>query len=312
MTRTAFLLTRLATLPAMGLAISFITFAMVHLAPGDVAALMAGPRASNEQIEALRAELGLRDPLLVQYGHYLGRFVTGDWGTTISGAPVTAVVGRNAPPTLLLVTATLVLTLVTTLVLSLLASRRPGGLVDHLIRLLSTTLLGMPGFWIGIMLLLFVALPTGWFPVGGYPRDFPGQVRAVILPSVALSVTVTPVLIRGLRASLIAVGHSDYVTVGRTLGLHGAGLMRRYVLRNAVIPTVPLVATMLGTLIGSTAVVEATFGLPGLGQALVNGAIQREASLVQAITLIVGLSVISTQIVADLLLTALDPRVLIR
>ena len=312
MSRARFLLTRLVTLPVMGVAISFLTFAMVHLAPGDVASLMAGPRANNAQIEALRVELGLRDPLLVQYGHYLARFVTGDWGTTVSGAPVTAVIARNAPPTVLLVAATLLLTLVSTLVLSVLASRRPGGVADHVVRVLSTTLLGMPGFWIGIMLLLFVALPTGWFPVGGYPRDLPGQLRAIVLPSIALAVTVTPVLIRGLRASLIAVGQADYVTVGRTLGLRGAGLMRRYVLRNAVIPTVPLVATMLGTLIGSTAVVEATFGLPGLGQALVNGAIQREASLVQAITLIVGLTVICTQILADLLLTALDPRVLIR
>ncbi|GAB3597449.1 ABC transporter permease [Microbacterium tumbae] len=303
---------RIAILPLMCLAISFITFAMVYLAPGDVAALMAGPRADAAQIDRIRQEMGLDQPFLAQFSAYIGRVATGDLGTTAAGTPVATVIATNAGPTVLLISISIVMCVVLTVGASLLAARRPGGIADGVIRIMSTALLGMPAFWTGIMLLLFLALPTGWFPVGGWPDSFGGQVRATVLPALALTLTIIPVLIRGLRSSLIGVHRSDYVALGRSLGLHGAPLTARYVFRNATVPIIPLVAVMLATLIGSTAVIEATFGLPGLGQALVNGAVQREASLVQGITLILGVCVVLIQFAADLVLALVDPRVRLR
>jgi peptide/nickel transport system permease protein len=293
----------------MAIAISFATFAMVYLAPGDVAVLMAGPRANPAQVEQLRQKLGLDQPFLVQYLEYLGRVVTGDFGTTIAGSPVLTVIATNIGPTAALVSMSVVFSLAITWGLATLAARTPGGAADRIVRLIASALIGMPSFWFGIMLLLFVALPTGMFSIGGWPSTSAEQFRALVLPSLALSVTVIPVLVRGLRSSLIVVARSEYVLVGKAMGVSGSRLARRYVTKNAIVPIIPLVAGMLGVLIGSTAVVEATFGLPGLGQALVGAAMQREASLVQGITLIIGLTVIIIQLAADIALNLLDPRV---
>jgi peptide/nickel transport system permease protein len=159
------------------------------------------------------------------------------------------------------------------------------------------------------MLISFIALPTGWFPVGGWQPGLAGHLRSIFLPSLTLGISMAPILVRSLRSSLIEVRRADYVKAGQAMGVRGAVLTRRFVVRNALVPAVPVVGIVLGFLIGGTVLIEATFALPGLGQALVNAAINRDGNVVQGITLVLGVSVVLIYLLADIALSLVDPRV---
>jgi peptide/nickel transport system permease protein len=295
------------------LAVSVATFLLLRLAPGDPARIVAGPRATPEQVAAVRDHLGLDDSVVVQYTRYLGRVLQGDLGTTLNGSvDVSRIIRDNAPTTFWLATGALVATTLLSVVLATLAARRPGRAVDGAVRAFATFGMGMPSFWVGLMLLVYVAVPTGWFPIGGWPDDTAGRVRALVLPVVTLAIATSPVLIRSLRSSMIGVLDADYVKAGRSAGAHGWGLTRRFVLRNSFVPAVPLIAVLLGTLLGGTVLIEATFGLPGLGQALVTGVANRDLNVVQGITLVIAVAIVIVQLLADIVLSLIDPRVRLR
>lgn len=291
-------------------ALSIISFLLIRLAPGDASDVLAGASATAEQREALRESMGLDQPLVLQYWSYLSKAALGDFGTTVTGnSPVGDMLMKAAVPTLWLAVVSIVFTLVIAVVLAIVSARKPGGIADSVIG--GSTMAGMalPSFWVGIMLIVFVALPTGLFPIGGWPDDFAGRVNAIILPSFALSLTVAPVLLKSLRSSLIHIGDSDYVHISRSLGFSGFGLLHKTLLRNAVIPMIPLAASMIAYLLGGTVIIEATFGLPGLGQLLVQGTKSRDANIVLGVVLLIGVLVVLANIVADLVRGLLDPRV---
>ena len=294
-------------------AVSVTTFVLLRLTPGDPARIVAGPRASEDQIAQVREYLGLNDSMLVQYWRYLERILAGDFGRNLNGSTaVSRIIRDNAPPTMWLAVGGLVVTVVVSVVLATAAARRPGRMADWLVRGFSTFGMGMPSFWVGLMLLVFVALPTGWFPVGGWPDDAAGRFRAMVLPVITLAIATSPVLIRSLRSSMIDVLQADYVKAGRSVGVTGWRLNSRFVLRNAFVPAVPLVAVLLGALLGGTVLVEATFGLPGLGRALVSGVANRDLYVVQGITLVIASAIVIVQFLADIVLSLIDPRVRLR
>ncbi|TQL54870.1 ABC transporter permease [Subtercola boreus] len=291
-------------------ALSVISFLLVRLAPGDASDLIGGTQASPEQRAAIRESLGLNQPLITQYWNYLSNVVRGDFGTTIVGSsPIGPLLANAAVPTLWLAGASIIMTLVIAITLGILASRRPGGFVDVISGGLTVAGMAMPSFWIGIMLVVFIALPTGLFPIGGWPADTGARLNAIILPAFALSLTIIPVLLKSLRSSLISIGDSDYVHVSRSLGNQGFGLLTKTLFRNAVIPMIPLAASMMAYLFGGTVIIETTFGLPGLGQMLVQGTKSRDANIVLGVVLIIGVLVVLSNIVADVVRGLLDPRV---
>lgn len=299
----------LQAIPAL-LAISVVSFLMLRLAPGDPARVIAGPRASAATILKIRADLGLDQPVWLQYLRYLWRALHGDFGENLTGSSTVAqVIAGGAGVTAILIVASAALTLVICVPLSVLASRRPDGLIDSIVRVASVGGLALPSFWVGLMLVSYIALPTGLFPVGGWPAAVQGQAHAIVLPSLTLAISMAPILIRSLRSSLIEVLDADYVKAGRAMGVRGLTLTRRFVVRNAAVPTVPVVATVIGFLIGGTVVIETTFNLPGLGLALVQAATTRDANVVQGITLCLGSAVILIYLVADIALSLIDPRV---
>ena len=172
-------------------------------------------------------------------------------------------------------------------------------------------LLYLPTFWVGFVLIRVVALPTGWFPVSGFGDSLWDHVRAVTLPGLTLALALTAVLARSIRSSVIDVLEADYVAVARTLGVRGARLIRRHVLRNSVIPTVNILATQVGFLLFGVVLVEFTFDIQGLGTALVDAASRKDIGVVQGITLVFALAVVTINLAADVAIAALDPRVLI-
>ena len=291
-------------------AISLLSFLMLRLSPGDPARVIAGPRATVQTLLAIRTQMGLDQPIWIQYVRYLGRVVRGDFGENLTGSQtVSQVIGQSVGVTAYLVLGAALLTAAISIPLAVLGARRPDGMFDSAVRVFSVGGLALPSFWVGLMLVSYLALPTNLFPVGGWPDTAPGQLRAIILPSFTLAVSMAPILIRSLRSSLIEVQNADYVKAGRAMGVTGFALTRRFVARNAAVPTVPVIATVIGFLIGGTVIIESTFDLPGLGSALVQAAQTRDTNVVQGITLVLGAAVIVIYLIADVGLTLIDPRV---
>lgn len=310
MGRFRFVARRLLHVVPVSLIVLIATFSLLKLVKGDPARAVAGPRASDEAVAAIRAELGLDDSVVVQFGRFVQRVMAGDLGTsTTRNIPVTTIIEQNAPVTLWLVVAGTLASVAIAVPLALLAARRPGGGLDHAVRSVSLFGLTIPPFWVGVMLLSFVAVPTGWFTIGDWPDGFLSRLRAIVLPALTLGLAIAPVLIRSLRVSLLDVMQGDHVVAARAVGIDGWHLTRRFVLRNALVPTVALLATVVGYLLFGTVLVEATFGLPGLGQTMVQSAVNRDFPVVQGLTLVFATAVVVVNLLGDLGLAALDPRI---
>ena len=310
---TRYLVLRLGQTVPVVLAALLAAFLLLKVVPGDPAQAIAGPRATDEAVAAIREDLGLDDPLPTQFVRYIDRVVHGDLGTTTTGnVEVTTLIRENGVVTVWLVSAGVLMSLLFAVPFAVIAAKRADRPVDHAIRTGSLVGLALPTFWVGMMLATYVALPTGWFPVGGWPDSTLERVRAIVLPALTIAVGISPVLIRSLRVSLIRVLDSDYVAAGRSIGLSGWRLTRRWVLRNSMVPVVSLLATLMGYLLFGAVLVEVTFGLPGLGQTMVSGAVNRDFNVVQGLTLVLVLAVITINLIADVLLGVLDPRISLR
>ncbi|MFZ9579978.1 MAG: ABC transporter permease [Ilumatobacteraceae bacterium] len=307
---TRFLLRRCLQGVAVLVAVLVASFGLLKFVPGDPARQVAGTRATEAQVEAIRENLGLNDNVGVQLWKYLGRLVQGDFGSTTNGSSEVAnLIGQNYPVTVWLIVTSLVLTAIVSLVLSSWAVRRPGKLVDRLVLVTGSVGQAIPSFWLGIVLLIAVARPTGWFPIGGWGDSFGDRLRAVVLPCVTLTASLIPFTTRSLRTSMLEVRQSEFVAAGRSVGLDGLSLFRRFILRNSLVPTVALFASLAGVVLSGTVLVEATFALPGLGQMMVVGAINRDVNVVQGLTVVFAAGVIVFNLLGDVVVALLDPRV---
>lgn len=291
------------------LAVSVAVFVATQVAPGDAAQIRLGTRATPERLEELRAELGTDRSILAQYGAYTTRVLRGDLGTTIDGESVSRVIGDRAPVTVQLVVGGLTATVLFAVPFALVAATRRDRATDHAIRLGALLALFLPSFWVAFVLIRFIALPTGWFPVAGLGDGFGDRLRSLVLPSLTIGLATAPVLIRSLRTSLVEVLDSEYVAVARSLGVRRTRLVMRHVLRNAAAPGIVLLAVQIGYLLFGSVIVEYTFDIQGMGGALVDAARQRDVILVQGITLIFAIAVVVINASGDLVARLLDPRV---
>ena len=190
-----------------------------------------------------------------------------------------------------------------------LAARTPDGVFDHLARGAGLVLFAMPSFWTGIILILLVALPTGWFPVGGFGYTPIEHLRSIVLPAITLAVSMAPLQVRSFRASLLEVRSSEYITAARTLGVRPLRVMTRFVLRNAAPPTVAVLALNIGYMLFGAVVIETTFALPGIGEGIVLASQQRDIPLIQGYTILFAVAVMLVYLIADVAEAILDPRV---
>jgi len=310
MRRFGFVRRRVLQSVPVALAVLLATFLLLKLVPGDPARAVAGPRATDEAVAVVREDLGLDQPVWVQFGRYLERVATGDLGSsTASRVPVSTIVRENAPVTVWLVIGGASMSVLLAVPAALAAAAVRGRSLDRIVR--AATLIGLtvPPFWIGLLLLEFAAVRTGWFPVGGWPDPWHERLRTIALPSFTLGLAVAPLLVRSLRAAVIQVLAGDHVLAARAAGVSGLRLIRLFVLRNAMVPTVALLATTVGYLLFGAVLVETVFGLPGLGQTMVQAAISRDFNLVQGLTLVFALSTVAVNLLGDIVLAGLDPRI---
>jgi peptide/nickel transport system permease protein len=294
----------------VALAVLLATFLLLQLVPGDPARAVAGPRATDEAVAAVRDDLGLDEPVWVQFGKYLGRVSSGDLGSSaVSHVPVSRIVDQNAPVTIWLVMGGATMSVLLAVPAALLAATSRGRFLDRSIRAATMVGLTVPPFWIGLLLLEFAAVRAGWFPVGGWPRGWWGRLHTIALPAITLGLAVAPLLVRSLRAAVIQVLGSDHVVAARAAGVSGVRLVRLFVLRNSLVPTIALLATTVGYLLFGAVLVETVFGLPGLGQTMVQAAISRDFNVVQGLTLVFALSTVAVNLLGDIVLAGLDPRI---
>ena len=298
----------LQALPAL-LGIVVVTFFLVHLLPGDPARSIVGIRASPELVADIRARLGVDQPLPAQLASYFGHILQGDLGQSfVLRVDVRELIVARLPATLFLVSYAGALAMVLAIPLALVAALRRGRLSDQLIRGSLVVALGIPSFWLGILLVTFIALRTGWFPSGGYGEGLFGHLWHLFLPALTLAVSFLAVVVRSLRASLFEVLESDYVALARLKGISRPRLITHHLLRNALKPALTILGLNLSYLLGTSVIVESVFAINGIGNTLVSAILARDFLVVQGIALTFGVLVIVITLLVDLARLALDPR----
>lgn len=301
---------RLVQLLPVLFGITLIVFFMIHLVPGDPARTLLGVHATDQAVAELHAKFGLDKPLWQQYLDFLGRLVHGDLGTSyFYNDTVTSLVFSRLPATLWLVAMSGLLAVVISVPLAVIAATRRNGLLDNVIRVVPLVALGMPAFWLGIMLILLLSLRLGLFPVSGFGTDVPGHLHSIFLPALTVALAMTPILIRSLRASMIGVLESDYVTTARAKGLSTRRVTVNHALRNALISSVTVLGVNIAYLVGSTLVVERVFAIPGTGSLMIDAIFNRDFSVVQGVTIVFAVIVVAVNLATDVAHAALDPRV---
>jgi peptide/nickel transport system permease protein len=237
--------------------------------------------------------------------------VHGDLGSSLFySVPAGRLVWERLPPTLWLIGLATILAVLISVPLAALAATKRDRVEDHVVRAVPLVGLGFPPFWLGIMLLLAFGLHLGRaFPVGGYGNGPFGHLHSMFLPALTVALGITPILVRSLRASLLEVFESDYVTTARSKGLPEGRVLVRHALRNAVISTVSVLGVNIGFLVGGTLVIEQVFALPGIGELMINSIFARDFPVVQAVTLVFAIMVVLVYLLTDVVHALLDPRV---
>ena len=305
-----FLLRRLVMIVPIVLGVATLTFFLMSAAPGDPVQAYLGDKATAETVASLREAWGLNRPLLVQYLAFLGDLVLGDLGESfIYQVPVTDLLTTRIPATLLLMLVAVVLAVVISVPLALWVAVSRSSIAALVVRLFTATVQGMPTFFIGSLLILFLALGTGLFPVGGYGRDLGSQLHSLLLPGLAVALAISPTLVRSLVASLTESLGAQYVEFAAAKGLSRRAVVTHYALRNASISAVSVLGIQVGSLVGGALVVENVFAVPGVGSLLMQSVLSRDAPVVQAMTVVFGVLVVVVYLATDVAYGALDPRV---
>jgi peptide/nickel transport system permease protein len=303
-------LKRLISLIPVLFGITFIVFFLIRLIPGDPATTLLGSHATPDSVRELRSQLGLSAPLWSQYLTFLGHLLKGNLGYSfVYNSSVASLVTTSLPATLWLLISATVFTVLIAVPLAVLAAARRNGVVDNIIRAVPVVGLGLPSFWLGIMLILIFGLKLGWFPVAGFGDTFASHVRSIVLPGITIALTLSPILIRSLRASMIDVLSSDYIVTARAKGLSSSRVVLGHALRNAAVSSITVLGVNIAYLTGSTLVVERVFSLPGIGQQMINSILGRDFPTVQGITMVFAIMVVTVNLLTDVTHAALDPRV---
>jgi peptide/nickel transport system permease protein len=310
---TKFFLRRIAmAIPTLFL-VAVVVFVLMRAVPGDPVLLMLGDMAQPEQIEAMRRSLGLDQPWPVQFLHWAGNILVGDFGHSITnGLPVLSVMLAKFQVTATVVLAAVALASLIAVPAGLLAAWRQNSLADLAVVGASTLLLSIPSFWIGLLMLLFFGLKLGWLPIVGYVSfsENPwGAVVCLILPVATLMMQEMGFLARMARSSTIDVLRLDYITHARAKGLSETAVLWKHAFRNAFAPTWTVIGLILGNLLGGIAVIETVFTIPGVGRLLVDGIFARDYPVVQGCLLLIATIYVLVNLVVDLLYPLFDPRV---
>jgi peptide/nickel transport system permease protein len=291
--------------------VSLIAFVSIHFVPGDPVQIMMHGRATPEALAAAHAKLGLDQPVLVQYWHFIVAAAQGDLGTSIiQNANVSKIVGERMLPTIYLLVTSALFAVVIAVPLSIIAARRADQAADHAIRLVGIVGFAMPPFWIGILLMLLFGITLDWFPISGYGRGFIDRLHHLFLPSLTIAIFLAPILVQSLRTAMLDVMTAEYIEVARAKGLGPWRILVKHALRNALIPVTTILAVNIGWLLSGAVVVEYLFSFPGLGSLLVRAVGYRDYPVIQGLSLVFAVLVLAVNLLADLSYMLIDRRVL--
>lgn len=299
-----YILTRLlSTIPVL-LGVVLVTMLTLDLIPGDPVALMLGQNARPEEVAALRANLGLDQPLPVRYVRYIGDVLQGDLGRSISAnRPVSAEIGAVWVNTLRLTVAAMFLAVLLGIATGVFSALYPGGITDTLMRLLALIGLSMPVFWLGLVLIYLFGYYFRLFPVGGT-----GTWKHMVLPAITLAAPSIAIVSRMTRSTMLEILREDYVRTASAKGLVRGAVITRHVLRNALIPIVTVVGLQFGQLMGGAVLTETVFAWPGLGRLIVRAIFARDYILLQGGVLVFAVSFVFINLLVDVSYAYIDPR----
>lgn len=294
----------LITLPAIWLILTMV-FMLVHIVPGDPVQQMLGEDARIEDVAQLRHSLGLDQPILTQYGHYLAGLVRGQWGRSFRfGTPVFKLVFQRYPATLELAFAAIFVCAAIAIPAGVAAARRRGQSADHTVAVLTLLGLSVPNFALGPLLILLFSIEIGWLPVSGR-----GGFAHLILPAATLGAALAAILTRMVRSSMIEELSADYVRTARAKGLTERRVLFRHALPNALVPIVTILGLQFGTLLAGTIVTESIFSWPGIGRLTVQAIQARDYPLLQGCILAIALSYVVVNLLTDFAYSLMDPRI---
>jgi peptide/nickel transport system permease protein len=295
--------------------VSIVVFMVLHLSPGDPAEIMLGSAATKEDLARLRADLGLNEPLPVQYARWIGHVVRGDLGRSLwMRRPVLPDVLDRFRATLVLTGTALLLSTVGGVTLGVLSATRPHSWLDRLSGVAALFGASMPVFWLGIVLMVVFSLQLGWLPASGMWAPYGGGdardlLAHLILPAVTLAAASVTIIARLTRSTMLEVLGQDYIRTARAKGLVERRVVTRHGLRNALIPIVTVVGVQAGYLLGGAVLTETVFAWPGVGTLMVQGILARDFPLVQGCVLVIALSFVVINLAVDLLYAWIDPRI---
>ncbi len=287
--------------------VSILVFTILHLAPGDPVTLLIGEaQMTNEQLAQIRRHWGLDRPLYVQYLSWLGNMLKGDFGTSITmgSLPVGSLLRTSAPATLKLNGLAFLFSLAVAIPAGIISAVRRYSIFDHTSMFLSTVGIALPGFWVGLMLIILFSLRLGWLPPFGMESW-----KSYILPVGVLATEQTALIARVMRSTTLEVMAQDYVTTARAKGLEERFVLLRHIVRNALLPVVTVLGYRLSFLLSGTVVIETIFAWPGIGRLLVNAIFRRDYQIVQTIVFLSASLIVMINLLTDLVYAYVDPRI---
>ncbi|MCW0213496.1 MAG: ABC transporter permease [Pseudonocardia sp.] len=305
---------RIVAIVPVLLIVSFLTFSLTYLVPGDAASVAAGDNASAEQIELVRQQLGLDRPFLVQYASWLWHVVQGGLGTSLlSSRSVLTSLTEALPVTLSLTLLSMLFAVVVGLLLGLVAGLRPGSAVDRIATTVASLGISMPSFWLALILVNIVAIQLGLAPVAGYisiaEGGLAGWFQHLLLPAVALGTITAAEVTRQTRAGVVDVSEQDYIRTAVAKGMPTRLVVVKHILKNAAIPVVTVLGLQFGALVGGAIVIERIFGLPGLGTLAIDSVLNQDFPVVQGLVLMITLFVLLVSFLVDTSYLYFNPKV---
>jgi peptide/nickel transport system permease protein len=309
----AFIARRLGSTVVVMAIVGVFVFLLLHLSPGDPAAIIAGDNASPEQVAGIRRRLGLEDPLLVQFLRWSAAVLRGDLGISIfSNEPVLKLVGQRLEPTLSLTATTLVVAVTVAVGFGVLAAWKAGSWIDRALMAVSVLGFSVPAFVVGYLLIYVFSIHLRWLPVQGYSplaEGFWPWLERLILPSVTLGLAYVALIARITRASMLEVLSEDYIRTARAKGVAPRPMLMKHALKNAGVPIVTVVGIGLALLIGGVVITETVFNIPGVGRLVVDAIAKRDYPIIQGVILLFSGAYVLVNLLVDLSYTLIDPRI---
>ena len=309
----AYIIRRLvATIPVMGVVAIFV-FSLLYIAPGDPAAVIAGDLATSDDIARIHAKLGLDEPFLWRFGHWLWGVLHGDLGTSIfTNLPVTQLIAQRLEPTIALTLTTLLVTIAFAIPLGIIAAWKVGTWIDRLVMLIAVLGFSLPSFVLAYVLILVFSVELDLLPVQGYVsmrEGFVPFIQHLILPSIALGLIYGALIARITRASMLEVLSQDYIRTAQAKGLASSDVLIRHALKNAAVPIATVIGIGLALLISGVIVTETVFAIPGIGRLTVDAILRRDYPIIQGVILLFSAAYVLVNLAVDISYTLLDPRV---